>query len=419
MKILYVSIEYPIPTPSGGIASVLQDISREWIRQSHDVKIICVDDQFSKISPVHIIEDQGVEVHYIASSYIKNLKRLLYSSHVRTRFQWPLPDLALLSIPATAYFYWRHLKKTWIPDIIQAHDWRAPGLFFPVLEPKIPFVMRGDGHCKVIMSAKGQTWTPYFEAQHRLERFCARHASVIMSCSQFLADDQIRDFEVKPDKMAMIYNCVSINDYNGKDIDNGSQPSDGVKIVFAGRLELRKGIDLLLEAGSQLHQTYPNTKYYLIGRDDINIKSYLEQRRFEISFLNNVVIMEQISRLEVKKIMTQCDFAVFPSRYEPLGIVAMEAMACGIPVVVSDAGGWREVVKHGIHGLIVKADNVDSLRMAMEKMILYGSKKRGEMGANAKQMIEKEYSPRKIAEQMLNIYDNLLNRLPNMRVNPS
>ncbi|HSV43823.1 MAG TPA: glycosyltransferase family 4 protein, partial [Candidatus Bathyarchaeia archaeon] len=240
------------------------------------------------------------------------------------------------------------------------------------------------------------------------ERFCARHASWIMPCSQFLADDQIRDFEVKSDKMVVIYNCVMIDDCNGVGIDNGPKPSDGIKIVFAGRLELRKGIDLLLEAGSQLHRTYPDTKYYLIGRDDINIKSYLEQRRFETSFLNNVVIMEPLPRLEVKKIMTQCDFAVFPSRYEPLGIVAMEAMACGIPVVVSDAGGWREMVKDEIYGLIVKANDVDSLRIAMEKMILYGSEKRYEMGANAKQMIEEEYSPRRIAEQMLNLYDHLL-----------
>jgi glycosyltransferase involved in cell wall biosynthesis len=419
MKILYVSIEYPIPPPSGGIASVLQDLSREWVRQSHDVKIICVDDQFSRISPVHIIEDQGVEVHYIASAYIKNLKRLLYSSHIRTFARWPLPDLSLLSIPATAFFYWRQLKKTWIPDIIQAHDWRAPGLLFPVFEPKIPFVMRGDGHCKVIMSTKGHTWTPYLEAQHRLERFCARHASLIMPCSQFLADDQIRDFEVNPDKAVVIYNCVTIDDCDGEGIDRGSKPADGVKIVFAGRLELRKGIDLLLEAGSQLHRKYPNTKYYLIGRDDINIKSYLEKRRFEKAFLNNVVIMEQIPRREVKKIMRQCDFAVFPSRYEPLGIVAMEAMACGIPVVVSDAGGWREVVKNEVHGVIVKADDVDSLRVAMGKMILYGSEKRCEMGAKAKQMIEKEYSPQTIADQMLNIYDRLVNRFPSMRVNPS
>ncbi len=295
-----------------------------------------------------------------------------------------------------------------MPDIIQAHDWQACGLFFPILEPNIPFIMRSDGHCKVIITANGEAWTPFYEAQHRLERLCAKYAPLIMPCSQFLADDQIKDFQVSPEKIIVIHNGVTIDDEETEVVDTEPKMPNETRILFAGRLELRKGIDLILKAGSKLHYKHPNAKYYFIGRDRMNIKSYLEQCNLEPSFVKNIVIMEQIPRSEVKKWMKRCDFAVFPSRYEPFALVFLEAMSCGIPVIVSDAGGWRETVEDGRTGFIVKSDDVQSLQQAIDKMIEIGAEKRQEMGRIAKNVIQKEYLPQMIAKKMLDVYSRLI-----------
>lgn len=409
LKILYISSEYPIPAPSGGIASVLQDLAREWVRQGHDIKIICADNQYAQRSRVHIINDCGVEIHYISLAYNKLVSALCSSPKLRYSLSWLLPDLSPLIIPTATYLYWRHLKKTWIPDVIQAHDWQACGLFFPIFERKIPFIMRGDGHCKAIVTANGHKWTPFNEAQHRIERLCAKYATLIMPCSQFLADDQIMDFQVSPEKVIVIHNCVTVDNMDDVIKTVPKEEPNETKVLFVGRLEHRKGIDLLLEAASRLHSKHPDIKLILIGSDRMNIRKYLEKCKFPLSFMKKVVIKGQIPRSDVKNWMKRCDFAVLPSRYEPFGLVFLEAMSCGIPVVVSDAGGWRETVEDGLTGFIVKSNDTKALQHAMDKMIEIGAEKRREMGQFAKDIIQKQYSPQLIAQKMVDVYNSLIN----------
>ena len=113
-------------------------------------------------------------------------------------------------------------------------------------------------------------------------------------------------------------------------------------------------------------------------------------------------------RHEIKRYLLGSDFAVFPSRYEPFGIVALEAMACGLPVVVSRAGGWCEAVDDGVTGFVVEPGDVESLEQAMETVIRLGNDRRREMGRRARKTVQERFSADRIAGHMEAVYEQVL-----------
>lgn len=373
----------------------------------HEIKILCIDEQFSGKGAVHIIHDEGIDVHFISKAIIRSVAKIFEKPWIRRSLKWPLPDFVPLIAPLAAFIYWRQLKKSWTPDIIETFDWKGAGLFVALFKGDIPVILRGAGHCKAVIPANDIRWTPFFESQHRIERWCARWSSHVVPCSDLLGQDEKADFQITSEKITSVPNCVAPFIVEKK--YRNAQTADEIRIAFVGRLEFRKGVDLLIDAAQRLFPRYPHVEYYLIGRQDIDLSNYMKDESYGPAFRQKFHAVGEIPRVQVRECLIQCDFAVFPSRYEPFGLVALEAMACGIPVIVSDAGGWREAVEDGISGFIVKANDVESLRQAIEKMIFLGHEKRSEMGTRGREIVENKYSPAVIAKQKLNIYDHLIN----------
>jgi glycogen synthase len=407
MKILFVSPEYPYPKPSGGIASYVRDISQGLVGRGHDVKIIAIDDQQSFSTPCHIFHDGQVEVHFLRKSYFVWLSKFLEHPFFRYAFKWPVPDLAALIPPVNVFVYYQQLIKVWKPDIIESSDWRACGLFIHLFERSVPTVLRGGGHAKVIVDNNGKVWTKQFESQHRLEKWAARRSSILVPCSSLLGDDEAIHFGISSDKIHPIPNCFSLDLLEGDcpDVDKGNHE---IRVCFVGRIEYRKGVDLLIEAGHRLHASYPNVQYYFIGKDCLDIRNYLAKLNLSVDYRGKLHFVGQIPRHEIKKYLLQSDFAVFPSRYEPFGTVALEAMACGLPVIVSRAGGWKEAVEDGVTGIIVEPGDVESLIQAMKKLILLGPDKRSEIGNRARRIVQEGFSADVIAGKMEAIYERIL-----------
>jgi glycosyltransferase involved in cell wall biosynthesis len=98
--------------------------------------------------------------------------------------------------------------------------------------------------------------------------------------------------------------------------------------------------------------------------------------------------------------------AIFPSRYEPFGIVALEAMTFSKPIIVSETGGLRGINKHLVTGLFMQPDNVDSLIIQIE-LILSSPKNAQKMAINGKNLVEYYYSWQRVAEMTLRQYEEL------------
>lgn len=196
---------------------------------------------------------------------------------------------------------------------------------------------------------------------------------------------------------------------NGVDFEDilNIQPHKSIKypsILYVGGLTKIKGIDILLNAVPVIIKKIPNLCIYIAGSgpEEDNLKKLVK----ELSIEKNVKFLGFISEEEKFSYYKSVDVCVFPSKYEPFGIVLLEAMACGKPVVASNIDGIPFVVEDGKTGLLFECGNVEDLA---EKVItlLENKELREKMGKEGRERA-KEFTWDKIAEQTVDLYREML-----------
>jgi glycosyltransferase involved in cell wall biosynthesis len=170
-------------------------------------------------------------------------------------------------------------------------------------------------------------------------------------------------------------------------------------VMFAGRLETYKGIDLYLK----MAEAFPKVNFYIAGtgplEDDVRIAATRATNIHMLGFLGGTDLWAK---------MVSVELLIVPSRWaEPYGLVAVEAMACGTPVLVSDAGGLAEKVKNGVNGLIFKAGDEEDLKKVL-KTALKDRKSLEKMGEGAWRYAKAQADAQKHVAQVLEIYTGLL-----------
>lgn len=155
-----------------------------------------------------------------------------------------------------------------------------------------------------------------------------------------------------------------------------------------------KGFDILLQAWGLVHRQEPNMKLRLYGRGDVGIwKTYAD----DLGCGDSVVFEGETK--DIWAAHRQSGFFVIPSRQEGLSNALLEAMASGLPSVVSDIPGNTAAVRNGVEGLVVPVDDVEALAAAILK--LHRSPElRAEMGRAARERAEKTFSIGKVAERL-------------------
>ena len=129
---------------------------------------------------------------------------------------------------------------------------------------------------------------------------------------------------------------------------------EGRKIVsFAGKLANFKGVDILLEAAKLYEEKKPETVTLIVGDGDERDKLHGQA---EALGLKTVKFFGNVSQQELRKIYNIADVSLVPSRREPFGLVAIEAMACGAPVIATDQGGLPDFVNESVGGLVKPED---------------------------------------------------------------
>src|SRR5438093_3860868 len=136
------------------------------------------------------------------------------------------------------------------------------------------------------------------------------------------------------------------------------------KIGAVGRLTSAKGFQFLIRAAPSILKEIPTAKISIVGKD-FGYLSELERLAEEMRVSRSVSFLGELSDEALKKFYSGCDVMVVPSLYEAFGIVALEAMACGIPLVASDSGGLPEVIKDGTNGLLFKTGDSNALAEAV------------------------------------------------------
>lgn len=204
-----------------------------------------------------------------------------------------------------------------------------------------------------------------------------RNADVITSTSQVMAD-KVREYYHDDKTIYVTPFGVDLKRFQPQPVEK-----DGVfEFGIVKKIEPKYGIDILIKAYKQFRDNHQNTESRLViygrGSYEDEYKNLSQSLGIEKSvhfkgFISNELVPEAFSKMDV---------ACFPSILdsESFGVAAVEAMACGTPVIVSDASGFTEVVENGTTGIIVPKRNQEALLDAMEKMFLLSKEERHAMG---------------------------------------
>ena len=191
------------------------------------------------------------------------------------------------------------------------------------------------------------------------------------------------------------------------------ETNEGVEILFVGRLEERKGIDVLLKAIPLVVDVVADARFRIIGDDSIAgsdgmtyKKKFLDEHHSK-DLLQNIVFEGKVSDEDLYKAYSCCDIFVAPSLFESFGLVFLEAMREGKPVIGCNAGGMPEIIYHDITGLLVPPGDEMLLAEAMVHLI-QNQELRRTMGEAGRKTFQEKFTSRRMAKESDNLYGDAI-----------
>lgn len=177
-------------------------------------------------------------------------------------------------------------------------------------------------------------------------------------------------------------------------------------ILFLSRLDEKKGLDLLLAAFARVHQQCPDTVLVLAGSGHPDFVAALQDRSAAMGISSSVLWAGFLSGEQKWAALADADIFVLPSYSENFGNAVVEAMAAGLPVVVSDQVGIHSEIAEAGAGAVVPC-NVDRLAQQLLEF-LADPKLRSAVGQNGRRLSSRRYSPDSVGAQMLHLYNELI-----------
>lgn len=359
MRVLMVSWEYP-PVVVGGLGRHVHALARHLAEQGHDVVVLCRHESGTDAVTHPTAEEthEGVRVVRVAEdpthlTFEKDLVAwTLAMGHGMIR-----AGLALLD--------------GWRPDVVHAHDWL-------VTHPAIALA----GHTGVPLVAtmhateagrhSGWLSQPLNQQIHSVEWWLANRADALITCSAAMRAEVTHLFELDPAEIAVIHNGIEPRSWRVpaatvRATRKRHSPTGAPLVLFFGRLEWEKGVQDLIAALPRIRRTHPDTRLVVAGRGRQASALVKAARKHRVR--RSVDFVGHLSDRGLVACLAAADAVVLPSRYEPFGIVALEAAAAGAPLVSSTAGGLGEVVIDGETGLSFEPGDIDGMAGAVRAVL--------------------------------------------------
>lgn len=404
MKIAFIAPEYlPIPPMKGGAVE-------EWIEQvarrlsKYEVYIFSI---YDKTLPRHEKEGNIVYSRFkpgIISKILLSTYKLPFKNDASRLFQLP-------------YSLWCSLKLRNInPDIIHIHN--RPHFIWIVkfLNPKARIVLHTHQ-----LSA--------LESMGSFRRDILNKVDLLLGCSKFLSSEIKKRF---PHCAApqYIYNGYAQekfvpyweNHQKREVLRRKFKIGAHEKVVlYAGRLVENKGVHLLIKAFQLLNKKYENIKLLIAGG---TVKGFSESYGEHLQWLSKnskaIIFLGKIPTEEIAQYYLLADIVVIPSIVkEGFCNIAIEAMACGLPVITSGRGGLSELIEDNENGLVVShIEEVPLLSGAIEKL-LRDDNLRMRLGKNGYEFVKGKFTWENTAHNISNIYNSLIERKNILYYDPS
>ena len=388
MKILMLTWEYP-PRIVGGIARVVHDLSKRLIKDGHEVTVVTYRDN---ADVPEYENDKGVNVYRVDN----------YMIHPNNFIDWILQLNFNLVSKATEI-----INKEGGFDVIHAHDWLVANAAKALKNAYgIPVV------ATIHATEAGRNSGIHDDTQRYIndtEWMLTYEASEVIVNSNYMKNELQRLFGLPYEKINVIPNGINLSNFIGieRDYDFRRQYAmDNEKIIlYVGRLVYEKGIQNLIAAMPKVLSNYHDAKLIIAGRG--GMMDELRQEASNLGLNDKIYFTGYLDSKQVQKMYKCADVAVFPSTYEPFGIVALEAMLAGVPTVVSDVGGLDEIVTHGVDGMKSYAGNANSIADSVTAL-LYDHQLATNVSKKAKQKVKDQFNWEKIAQDTHFTYEKAI-----------
>ncbi len=197
-----------------------------------------------------------------------------------------------------------------------------------------------------------------------LERWILARAPLLHANSRAIVDDISRRYDLALPAERLVYAPHGLSDW----ADGAPTPSEGLRFLFVGRLESRKGIDTLLAAAPEVLRRFPAARLDIVGDDSLDGGKYKAGFVADADLAGRVTFHGRVEEEALRAHYRACDVVVAPSRYESFGLVYVEGMIFGKAVIGGRAGGGPEVIEDGVTGLTVAPGDVAGLCEAMIRL---------------------------------------------------
>ncbi|GHU47538.1 hypothetical protein FACS1894200_03070 [Spirochaetia bacterium] len=383
LRLCFISQDYP-PNPNGGIGVWVSELARGLAGRGHEISVVTR----AKKDYNTVDFEEGVWVHRIIQETFPNRIYAAPNDLPQISYDWA----------ASAY---KELKRIMLIrgiDLVFAPVWDVEGIITHC-EGKIPVVLTLHTSYALAMPSKPE-WRKrsdymqkHIEPIIRAEKMLWEQAPLVIANSKAIVRDLTVCYGKSMDECRLAIIPHGLEDrYTHSQKHVAPNESEKCRILFVGRFEERKGIDILLACIPAIAEQYPLAIFELIGSNTITEfwKNFRNQYK-DKPWFKRISALGYVSPAELSAAYSACDIFVAPSRYESFGIVYLEAMMHGKPCIGSSAGGIPEVVRDGENGLTPPPGDVDALKNALTTLIEQKELRRM-MGEKAREIYLQHYT---------------------------
>ncbi|WP_419956127.1 glycosyltransferase family 4 protein [Neobacillus niacini] len=389
LKILILTWEYP-PNVVGGLSRHVNGLSVHLAEQGHEVHVVTAGN--ASLAAHEIMS--GVHVHRVTPLNNQDDHFLSWIAGLNLAISYKGEKIA------------ENIKF----DIVHAHDWLV-GTAGITLKEVLSIPLLSTIHA----TEHGRNNGIYTEMQrfiHEKELQLMTESDQVIVCSNYMREDLLANFHLSDKKITIIPN--GIEPCNSKVDSNKIYPFIKNKryIFSVGRIVKEKGFETLIEAAQAAKEQGQEIYFVIAGKGPMleRYRKMVTEKQLD----HYVAFIGYVTDEERNALLMNSEIAVFPSLYEPFGIVALEAMILGKPTIVSETGGLKGIVMDRQTGLLMVPGDAESLLKNIE-FLLQNPQIAEEIGLKGMKIVKSLYGWKRIASQTVNVMeDTLLHQRANM-----
>jgi len=386
-RVLMLSWEFP-PKTVGGLARHVYDLTRAQAAEGEEIHVITCHVPGAPADEVV----EGVFVHRVEPFTADGLDFIGWVA----RLNEAMVDCAHRLIGETGDF-----------DLLHAHDW---------LVAHAGRTLKHHYGLPVIATIHATEYGRNHGIHNEMQRYISEiewwltyEAWRVIVCSKYMAAEMSQVFQLPADKIRIIPNGVDTRNVMPRNVDPGFRDNYAAQwekmVYFIGRLVPEKGVQVLIDAVPLVLAQYPDAKFVISGKGP-----YEDVLKHQVNraHIGHKVFFTGFADDETRNRIFSCtDVAVFPSLYEPFGIVALEAMAAGIPVIVSETGGLGEIIEHEVDGFKFYPGDYRALADYIVRLFRDGEQA-DRLRGKAWEKVTGVYNWSNIARDTVNVYKEVL-----------